>query len=214
MKIDLHIHLEKRDYRYARRVIHQSGESGMDAICLVEHDVTGPPDYFNDLSGDSGMPVFWATEYSSQEGHILVFTRNNNFEISHIKLPMQEIINRAKSLGGIAIPVHPYTNLHRSGLGNGVFELENIIAIETINGALDDECNLMAERARAVLNLKGIGGSDAHSEFMVGRAFTIFRRKIKTQAELIDTLISGRYSASRRKYQTVGAGYISSMGDF
>jgi len=204
MKIDLHIHLEKRDYRYARRVIHQAKESGMDAIALTEHNAESPPDYFNDLTEDGGIPVFWATEYSSDEGHILVFMRKNQFEITKLWLPMQEIIDRVKSMGGIAIPVHPYTNLHRSKLGDGVFNLKNLIAIETLNGALDDECNQMAERARAALNLKGIGGSDAHNEFMVARRFTIFRRKIKTQDDLIEELINGRYSASRRRYENSG----------
>jgi len=197
MKIDLHTHLEKRPYRYVRRLIQQAKEIGMDAICLTEHNAEEPPDFYPALKEDVDIPVFWASEYSSAEGHILVFMPGEKVKFAKQWQPMQEIIDMAKDAGGVAIPVHPFSHIHRNPLGDKVFQLENLTAIETINGALNTEDNIKAETARSRLGIKGIGGSDAHNEFMVGRAFTVFRDKIKTMDDLINALLHGRYSASR-----------------
>ena len=197
MKIDLHVHLEHRPYRYARRVIQQAKEIGVDAVCLTEHNAETPPVYFEDLRKDIDIPVFWASEYSSNQGHILVFMPGEKVTYKENWQSMQEIIDMANSAGGVAIPAHPYTSTHSIPLGDGVFDLKGLTAIETINGSLAAESNMLAEAARSRLGIKGIGGSDAHNEFMVGRAFTIFRKQIKTMVDLINELKTGRYSAAK-----------------
>ena len=198
MKIDLHVHLENRPYRYARRLVQQAKEASMDALCLTEHNAEAPPQYYTALKEDVDIPVFWASEYSSEQGHILVFMPDEKITYEKLYLPMQEIIDIASNAGGIAIPVHPFTKMHSTPLAEGVFELKNLTAIETINGALPTESNIQAEEARSRLGIKGTGGSDAHNEFMVGRAYTIFRDNIKTTQDLIKALLNGRYSAAKK----------------
>lgn len=195
MKIDLHVHLEKRPYPYARKALQLALEAGMDGVCFTEHNDPLPPEYFKNLREDVMAPVFWACEYSSREGHILVFTPGEKFEFESLWRPMQEIIDLARELGGIAIPVHPYSTLHSTPLGDGVFQLKNLEAIETVNGGLSHEDNIKAEKARSRLGIAGIGGSDAHNEFMTGRAYTVFEENIKTPAQLVKALTEGIYNA-------------------
>lgn len=200
MKIDLHVHLENRPYRYARKLVQQAKEAMMDALCLTEHNAETPPHYYAALKEDVDIPVFWASEYSSEQGHILLFMPDEKITYEKLYLPMQEIIDTASRAGGIAIPVHPYTKMHSTPLADGVFQLKNLTAIETINGALPAEANMQAETARSRLAIKGIGGSDAHNEFMVGRAYTIFKDNFKTTKDLIEALLNGRYSAAKNNF--------------
>lgn len=200
MKIDLHVHLENRPYRYARKLVQQAKEALMDGICLTEHNAEAPPPYFADLKVDVDIPVFWASEYSSAQGHILMFMPDEKFLFEKLYLPMQEIIDKASEAGGVAVPVHPYSRMHSVPLGDGVFQLKNLTAIETINGALPAELNIQAENARSRLGIKGTGGSDAHNEFMVGRAYTVFKDNIGTTKELIKALIEGRYSSAKNNF--------------
>ncbi len=200
MKIDLHVHLENRPYRYARKLVQQAKEALMDALCLTEHNAETPPDYYAALKADVDIPIFWASEYSSAQGHILTFMPDEKITFEKLYLPMQDIIDMASTAGGIAIPVHPYTTIHSTPLSDGVFKLKNLTAIETINGALSSESNMQAETARSRLGIKGTGGSDAHNEFMVGRAYTVFQDNIKTTKDLIKALLNGRYSAARNNF--------------
>jgi predicted metal-dependent phosphoesterase TrpH len=199
MKIDLHIHLEERGAGYARRVIIMAKEAELDGICLVEHNAFPAEEFIKTLAKQTDFPVFGAAEYSSNKGHIMLIHPEAGFTLPEPRLPMQEIIDLCIQNSAIAIPVHPYSTIHRNSPGNGIYNMKNIAAIETINGAIPKECNTRAQEAANRLGLKGIGGSDAHSEFLTGRAFTIFEDKIKTQEDLVNALINGRYAPSYRK---------------
>jgi len=199
MKIDLHIHLEERGAEYARRVIIMAKEAGMDGICLMEHNRFPEDGFTEKLSSDAGYPVFPAAEYSAREGHIIIIHPGESFTLPEGWVPMQEIIDLAAQKGAVAIPAHPYSGTHRTKPGDGIEKLTGIFAIETINGALTEESNRKAQDAANRLGLKGTGGSDAHSEFLTGRAYTIFEDMIKTREDLIKSLKNGRYAASYQK---------------
>lgn len=195
----MHVHLESRPYAYARKVVNIAKDLQIDGICFTDHNIECPPDYFAILKTNVDIPIFWATEYSSRQGHILVFTPDDYFAIPETILSMQEVILRAEEKEGIAIPVHPFSSLHKNVIGSGISQLKGLTIIETINGALSRESNLLAENMRAALRIKGIGGSDAHNEFLTGRAYTIFPKPILDQKDLINTLKTGSYSAAYYK---------------
>ncbi len=54
---------------------------------------------------------------------------------------------------------------------------------------------MLAEKARSRLGIKGTGGSDAHNEFMTGRAYTVFKENIKDTTGLVKALKYGDYNA-------------------
>lgn len=197
MKIDLHLHLEDRTYSYAQWLIYMAKERCLlDGVCLVEHNADQPPPYLENLRKEMDFPIFWGSEYSSRDGHILVITPTGYFQLDGQGKSMQEVVEKANELGGMAIPVHPFSKKYRVNLGEKIYHLRGLVAIETINGGLSTQENRLAEHARSALGIKGIGGSDAHHDYHIGRAFTIFRNKINTQEELLRELRNGRYSAS------------------
>jgi hypothetical protein len=77
--------------------------------------------------------------------------------------------------------------------------------LEVYNGATDDRENAMAVAVREHVGLRGIGGSDAHSEHGLGCCATVFERPIRNERELIEELRAGRFRAVNRLQQPSAA---------
>ncbi len=182
---------------YARQVIYRLGDFGMDAGVIVEHNSPTPPPWWDQLVKSSPIPVFWGCEFSSSRGHLLIITPSGGVDLPPVGSPMQEAVKRAVESGGVAIVAHPYSTMHRASPGDEILKLQGLTAVETINGALGLESNRSAQMAALALGLPGIGGSDAHSPYHVGRAWTVFQENVKTQIQLVALLKEGRYAACR-----------------
>jgi len=105
-------------------------------------------------------------------------------------------MNWVHSRGGIAIPAHPFQrDMLGRCVGNRVFDLENLTAMEVINGSASAEENEKAAEAATRLGISGTGGSDAHGLIVLGRAYTLFPASVNTETELVRALRSGGYKA-------------------
>ena len=74
-----------------------------------------------------------------------------------------------------------------------IFRFVNII--ETLNGRASERQNKFSQELCHRLNLKGVGGSDAHSISDIPSCATLFERKISNVEELITELKAGRFKA-------------------
>ena len=70
--------------------------------------------------------------------------------------------------------------------------------LEVYNGATGDRENAMAVAVREYVGVRGIAGSDAHSEHRLGCCATEFERQVRTERELIEELRAGRFRAVNR----------------
>jgi hypothetical protein len=70
--------------------------------------------------------------------------------------------------------------------------------LEIYNGATGDRENAMARAVGDHGRLRGIGGSDAHSEHGLGCCATEFERSVRSERELIEELRAGRFRAVTR----------------
>src|SRR5438132_626939 len=68
-----------------------------------------------------------------------------------------------------------------------------VVGLEVYNGATGDRENAVAVAVREHIGLRGIGGSDAHSEHGLGCCATVFERAIRDERELIEELRAGRF---------------------
>ena len=75
--------------------------------------------------------------------------------------------------------------------------LRELDGIEILNGQVEDRVNAKANRLASWLKKPGIGGSDAHSVNMVGKAATRFPQPIRNDTELVAALRSGDYAPVR-----------------
>lgn len=201
-KIDLHVHSTLGGDSNIRpaEVVPWARKAGLDAVCITEHhsfDLSAP---FEKISKESGFPILRAMEYRAHEGHLLIYGINANKGDFMPGLPIQTVLNWVNARGGVAVPAHPYQHGLLGGfLGDKIFELNGLVALETINASASDEENKKAQKAARRLGLKGIAGSDAHGPQAIGRAWTGFDQPIKDAETLAGALRNGNYFAAAKK---------------
>jgi hypothetical protein len=84
------------------------------------------------------------------------------------------------------VPSHPFRGW--DSLGENVFKIDGIDAIETHNGLDLENMNQRAIHVARLRNLPSIGGSDCHQKAQIGRAFTEFKNSVRTIDELIEEI--------------------------
>jgi predicted metal-dependent phosphoesterase TrpH len=204
-KVDLHVHTLLGGDASTRpeQVVPLARRVGLDGVCITEHHDYNISRPFDRIAHETEFPIFRGMEYCSREGHLLVFGVAAGKSDLWPGLPMQHAIDWVYRKGGVAIPAHPFqTSLSGRCLGNQVYTLEGIVALETINASATREENRLAANAADQMGICGIGGSDAHGPKAIGRAYTGFPSSFTTTADLVEALRSRESSAHiNRKHQ-------------
>jgi predicted metal-dependent phosphoesterase TrpH len=192
-RIDLHVHSQYSGDTDAEpeELIARAVSVGMHGIAFTEHYSFEASEPVEGLRGkyEDSILILRGVELSAAEGHCLVFGANTDrLSISHA--PVDVIVRVVNEAGGVVIPSHPFRR--GSGLGNAIFGMAGLCALEGCNGA-----NLHAFNARAIetakeLNLPFTGGSDAHAPEEVGSCFTEFKDRVSPD-NFIALLRKGNY---------------------
>jgi len=201
MIIDLHTHTwpysDDSDLK-PNELIEQAKRSGLDGICFTEHDWHWKEEDIAQLSREHDFPVFQGMEISSEQGHLLVFGLTEyKFGMHHAQFIRQLV----DDVGGVIIMAHPFRsrvryNPNPDQLLDGVCRsqiFEVVDAIEVLNGRSKDRENRFAQDIYGRLNLKGVGGSDAHAPVDIPTFATEFERTIGSIEDLITELKAGRF---------------------
>ncbi len=205
-KIDLHIHtslggdslIEPQD------LVIRALEVGLDAVCITEHHSYDLSEPFDEVSRETGFPIFRGMEYRADNGHLLVYgvrvTRGN----LPSGLPVQKAVDWVQKNGGVAIPAHPYQHsLAGQYLGDDILKISGLFAVEVLNGSVPPQGNRRAEQSAERLGINGIGGSDAHGLQVLGKAYTCFPAAVASMEELIAALKNGGFSPAWNLYYEV-----------
>jgi len=203
MIIDLHAHSRPRsddsDLSPVELIL-QAKQTGLDGVCVTEHDWHWTDEDISRLSRDLDFPIFRGMEISSDEGHLLVFGLGEyKFGMHHAEF-IRKLVDE---VGGVIIMAHPYKRqvhynpapqeLLEAACHNPVFSL--VDAVEVLNSRSSDKDNNFALELSRRLALKGVGGSDAHSFTDIPTCATEFERRIGSLEELLTELKAGRYRA-------------------
>lgn len=191
--IDLHVHSKFSGDTDAEpeEIILQAIERNLQGIAFTEHysyEASEPIEPLKEKYMES-IRIFRGVEFSSAEGHCLVFGVNTD-ALSLTYAPVEDLISVVREYGGVVIPSHPFRK--GNSLGDLIQDIKGICAVEGYNG-----CNMSSYNARAIevaklLNLPYTGGSDAHLPHEVGLCYTVFSDEVRDE-NLIDLLKSGRY---------------------
>jgi hypothetical protein len=201
MLVDMHIHtavsspcsrIQPRDLLVVARKI------GLDGICVTEHEEWEGAEAAWRLGKEAGFPVFRGVEVYTEFGDMLVFgLRKERFPF---QVGFRELLREVREAGGIIIPCHPCRggkSLHDLlGKKNADFLLANVDAVEIRNGGSTVEANRAAEETASRYGLPGVGGSDAHLLFQVGRCLTVFERRLEDEEDLVREVREGRCRAA------------------
>lgn len=199
MIIDLHAHtVYSGDSLLAPEdLIERAIDLGLDAVCVMEHDSYRASETAVEFAIDTPIKIFRGVEVTTNLGHLLVYgideAQWQRYE-ERKNMPVQEVIDYVRECGGVCIPAHPF-RFKSPSLGEHLETLVGIFAIEGYNGKADISENKEAWEVAERLNLKMIGGSDAHTEGQLGRCITEFDQKINSMAELVTALKNGHFTA-------------------
>lgn len=208
-RIDLHVHSMYSGESLAepRDILDAALERGLDGICITEHHSLYASRPFDELKREyPSLVVLRGVEISTDSGHMLVYgvedTEWDDWGKNRL-VNGQELIDRVRKLGGIAIPAHPWQVMAGAGNQEGlhftvderITTLRNLTAIEVCNGkglCHPIICEILGTYARH-RELGGIGGSDAHVPENVGNAYTVFKTPIYSSRDLVGALLSKMY---------------------
>jgi hypothetical protein len=204
-RIDLHVHTKFSGDNDAdpEEIVRRAISLGLDGIAFTEHYSYRASEHAEELKERFGtrIRILRGTEFSSLEGHCLIFGVNSDLLPS--RAPVAEVIAMVNRFGGAAIPSHPYRR--GNSLGDLLWNTSALCAVEGYNG-----CNMPAFNEKAVevaraLRIPFTGGSDAHSPGEVGSCYTEFDDEV-TDANFIDLLKRGNYRGiDTRNHATTGA---------
>jgi hypothetical protein len=203
MIIDLHTHtkpLSDDSYLEPAVLIQRAKQVGLDAICLTEHDWFWKKDTLDRLIEEHDFLVLPGVEMNTDEGHFLVFGIDEYSFGMHRTTYLKQAV---EEVGGVMILAHPYRRqFYQSGdIDKAVERLSQrpffslIDTVEVLNGRATEKQNEFSRELCRRLNLRGIGGSDAHQLSDIPSCATRFERKISNIQELITELKAGRFQA-------------------
>jgi predicted metal-dependent phosphoesterase TrpH len=203
--IDLHTHthpLSHDSLLSPDELIDAAKASGLDAVCLTEHDFFWDHTEIGALAKRHNFVVIPGIEVNTEDGHIVVFGLERFVYGMH---RMHELARMAEAAGAAMIAAHPYRRqlpfeLRHEGVWTQALEraianpaYAEVVAIETHNGRGSDRENAFSAEVAARLALPTTGSSDAHERKDVGRAATEFERKITDLPDLVTELKAGRF---------------------
>ncbi len=192
-KVDLHVHSKYSGDTDAEpeELVLRAVSQGLHGIAFTEHysyEASEPVERLREKYEDAIM-ILRGVELSATEGHCLVFgTNTDRLSISHA--PVETIVQVVNNAGGVVIPSHPFRR--GSGVGEALFRMQGLCALEGCNGANLHAFNTKAIEAARELNLPFTGGSDAHAPEEVGACYTMFRDRV-SYGNFLDLLRKGKY---------------------
>ena len=203
MIIDLHSHTKPwsdDSYLEPAELIQNAKQAGLDAICFTEHEWFWDKEALARLSQKHDFLVLPGVEINTDDGHFLVFgIEKYTFGMWRAEY-LREIVDEA---GGVMILAHPYRrNFYKNSDMQTTVEqycqkpfLRLVDTVEVLNGKGTERENQFSQELCRRLDLKGVGGSDAHSLSEIPSCATFFENKVSNVEELITELKAGRFRA-------------------
>lgn len=211
MKYDLHnhTHFSSCSSNNPETLLKLIKKKGMNGIAITDHNTIKGALKVKKLNKDKDFEVIIGEEVDTNYGDVLTYYLNKEIKIHDFF----SVIDEVKKQGGlIAIP-HPFrTSINpKLRFKYPLEKLKNKIdAIECFNSRVLPGNNEKAQELAKKLKIPGIGGSDAHFIFDIGRAYTVFddnlnlRKAIKQnktsyEGTILYGALSGTLSCLRKR---------------
>jgi hypothetical protein len=205
MLIDLHVHshLSKDCNLDPKVVLDRAAAHGLDGVAFTETNTQDGCDELFDLGARAKVKVFVGLELNTDKGQYLCFFPDP----LKVPEPVQmwgsnqqkpwnaaECLQKVKSLGAAIVAARPYDKEFAYPAGDFILSLNCLSAVQTYNPKVRQSLNDLAVEAAESLKLPGIAGSDSRASLdELGRAATLFKNPVSTQAQLVQALLGNEY---------------------
>ena len=203
MIIDLHVHtspLSSDSTIELPELVEKARKVGLDGICVTEHGQFWNTDKVARLSRELDFLILPGVELWSDDSHFLVFGLERYSQGLWMVRKLRQTVDEA---GGAMILAHPARRQFSPNrdIDDDISRycrqsfLDFVDIVEVLNGRLPDIGNEFSLEICRRLDLKGTGGSDAHSTDDIPSVATEFERDINNLEDLITELKAGRFQA-------------------
>ncbi len=198
MLIDLHIHSNHRkdSNLEAKEIIARAKNTVLDGIVFTDDGYYEDAQELKEYGLELGLIVLFGAEIYTDKGHMLIYLPDPKglAQFCGSEQKISEITDKINSMGGAIIAAHPYKKDIEKPLGDGLFNIHGLTAIETESGFSDNTANMLAYDAAVRLGIQMVGGSATKTDYEnLGAYATIFAGRISTEEELVDKLRNSRY---------------------
>lgn len=200
MLIDLHVHSHhtRGCTLTPKEAIRRAKEAGLDGIAFTDMNVLDGLEEIRAAALEERFLALCGVEIATDRGHYLCFFPDP----AKVPAPAQilgsvtpwsarEVIAKVNELGGVVIAAHPYDKTVERPSGDFIFTLDGLCAIEGLNTRRKGPANDLAIEAADHMNLPCVGASGAHLGEEIGKAATLFRNPVSSEADLVAQLASG-----------------------
>ena len=200
MLIDLHVHSHhtRGCTLTPRDAIRRAKEAGLDGIAFTDLNVLDGLDEIRAAGRAEGFLALCGVELATDRGHYLCFFPDParvpappQVFGSATPWPARDVLARVREMGGVAVAAHPYDKTVERPSGDFIFTLDGLAAIEGLNTRRKGPANDLAVEAADHMNLPCVGASGAHAIEEIGKAATLFRDPVTSEADVVAQLRAG-----------------------
>ena len=200
MLIDLHVHSNHtRGCTVAvRDLVRRAREVGLDGVAITDLNTLEGLAEVREAAQAEQFVALCGLEVATDRGHYLCYFPDPARVPAPAQMfgsatpwPVREVLAKVRELGGVAVAAHPYDKSIDRPSGDAVFTLEGLAAIEGLNATRKSGVNDLAMEAADHMNLPCIGASGAHDLSAIGKAATLFREPVASEADLVAQLKAG-----------------------
>ncbi|AKU90441.1 PHP-associated domain-containing protein [Vulgatibacter incomptus] len=202
MLIDLHVHSSRTPgcSLDPAEAVARAQALGLDGICFTDLDTLGGVEELHALREKASIAVLVGMEAVTNHGHFLCFFPDpagvRPEEVLGAEAPTarpaRDVVEAVLAKGGAVVAAHPYDRDLEKPMGDFVFTLRSLTAVEGYTGTRRVNVNELAIEAADHLSVPCVGGSGAMAGYdEIGTAATLFKEPVRDEAELVRALRDG-----------------------
>jgi predicted metal-dependent phosphoesterase TrpH len=200
MLIDLHVHTNHTRGCTAspREVVRRAREVGLDGVVVTDLNTLEGLAEVREAAREERFLALCGVEVATDHGHFLCFFPDPARVPAPAQVfgsatpwPVRDVLAKVQDLGGVAVAAHPYDKSIERPSGDVVFTLDGLCAIEGLNARRKPATNDLAVEAADHMNLPCTGASGAHELSEIGKAATLFKEPVASEADLVAQLRAG-----------------------
>jgi predicted metal-dependent phosphoesterase TrpH len=200
MLIDVHVHTHHSPgCTYSPRdVVRRAKEQGIDGVVITDTNTLDGLEEVRAAAREEQFLALCGVELVTDRGHYLCYFPDPSKVPAPPQIfgttpwPARDVVRRVRELGAAVVAAHPYDKSVERPSGDFIFTLEGLSAVEGLNARRRGPGNDLAVEAADHMSLPCVGGSGAGPTLDdIGKAATLFREPVATEADLVRQLKAG-----------------------